>query len=78
MSVLDHPISQASLDTSSIWTSVIIAEVKKLQIIQCRRNGKILSCVGIIRRNCLSDYYVYSDSSLVLCLISVEFIILLR
>jgi hypothetical protein len=34
MSLLDHPISQSSLDISPIWTSVIIAEVKKLQLRQ--------------------------------------------
>jgi hypothetical protein len=31
MSLLDHPISQPSLDISLIWTPVITAEVKKLQ-----------------------------------------------
>jgi hypothetical protein len=31
MSLLDHPISQASLDNSPIWTPVITAEVKRLQ-----------------------------------------------
>jgi hypothetical protein len=32
MSLLDHPISEPSLDISPIWTSVITAEVKKLQL----------------------------------------------
>jgi hypothetical protein len=31
LSLLDHPISQPSLDISPIWTSVIAEEVKKLQ-----------------------------------------------
>jgi hypothetical protein len=31
-SLLHHPISQPSLDISPIWTSVITAEVKKLQL----------------------------------------------
>jgi hypothetical protein len=31
MSLLDHPISQPSLDISPIWTPVITAEVRKLQ-----------------------------------------------
>jgi hypothetical protein len=30
MSLLDHPVSQPSLDISPIWTPVITAEVKKL------------------------------------------------
>jgi hypothetical protein len=32
MSLLDHPISQPSLDISPIWTPVITAEVKKLEL----------------------------------------------
>jgi hypothetical protein len=31
MSLLDHPISQPSLDISPIWTPIITAEVKRLQ-----------------------------------------------
>jgi hypothetical protein len=34
MSLLDHPISQPSLDISPIWTSVITAEGKKRQLRQ--------------------------------------------
>jgi hypothetical protein len=30
MSLLDHPISQPSLDMSPIWTPVIIAEIKRI------------------------------------------------
>jgi hypothetical protein len=32
MSLLEHPISQPSLDISPIWTPVIAAEIKKLQL----------------------------------------------
>jgi hypothetical protein len=32
MSLLDHPISQTSLDISPIWTLVITAEVRQLQL----------------------------------------------
>jgi hypothetical protein len=32
MSLLDHPTSQPSLDISPIWTPVITAEVKELQL----------------------------------------------
>jgi hypothetical protein len=32
MSLVDHPISQPNLDISSIWTPVIAAEVRKLQL----------------------------------------------
>jgi hypothetical protein len=32
MSLLDHPISQPSLDISPVWTPIIAAEVKKLQV----------------------------------------------
>jgi hypothetical protein len=32
MSLVYHPISQSSLDISPIWTPVITAEVKKLQL----------------------------------------------
>jgi hypothetical protein len=32
MSLLEHPISQPSLDISPIWTPVIATEIKKLQI----------------------------------------------
>jgi hypothetical protein len=34
MSLLDHPISQPSLDISPIWTPAIAAEIKKLQLLQ--------------------------------------------
>jgi hypothetical protein len=32
MCLIDHPISQPSLDVSHIWTPVIAAEVRKLQL----------------------------------------------
>jgi hypothetical protein len=34
MSLLDHPISQPSLDISPVWTPVITEEVEKLQLRQ--------------------------------------------
>jgi hypothetical protein len=32
MSLVDHPISQPSLDISPMWTSIIAAGVRKLQL----------------------------------------------
>jgi hypothetical protein len=32
MSLLDHPISEPSLDISPIWTPVIATQVRKLQL----------------------------------------------
>jgi hypothetical protein len=32
MSLVDHPISQPSLDISPIWTPIITTEVRKLQL----------------------------------------------
>jgi hypothetical protein len=32
ISLLDHPISQPSLDISPVWTPVIAAEIKKVQL----------------------------------------------
>jgi hypothetical protein len=32
MSLVDHPISQPSLDISPIWIPIIAAEVRKLQL----------------------------------------------
>jgi hypothetical protein len=34
MSLVDHPISQPSLDISPVWTPIIAAEVRKLQVPQ--------------------------------------------
>jgi hypothetical protein len=34
MSLLDHPISEPSLDISPIWTPFITAEIKKPQLRQ--------------------------------------------
>jgi hypothetical protein len=36
MSLVDHPISQPSLDISPIWIRVIAAEVKNYNSVQCR------------------------------------------
>jgi hypothetical protein len=51
MSLLDHPISQPSLDISPIWTVVIIGGGEKnYNSVKCRLSGKIcFSCVGTIR-----------------------------
>jgi hypothetical protein len=50
MSLIDHPISQRSLDISPIWAPVITAEVKNYNSYQCRLRGEIcFSCVGTIR-----------------------------
>jgi hypothetical protein len=47
MSLLDQPISQPSLDISSIWTPVITAEEKNYNSVQCRLSGEIsVFCVG--------------------------------
>jgi hypothetical protein len=43
MSLLDHPISQPSLDISPHWTPVITAEVKNYISVQCRLSGE--TCV---------------------------------
>jgi hypothetical protein len=32
MYLLDHPITQPSLDISHIWTPIIVAEVRKLEL----------------------------------------------
>jgi predicted GIY-YIG superfamily endonuclease len=65
MSLLDHPISQPSLDISPIWTPVITAEVRKPQFrtvwIVCE------NChVGTLQRICLFCDGFYSDSALIL------------
>jgi hypothetical protein len=49
MSLLDHLICQPSLDISPIWTPVITAEVKILQLHQVQIKWKnLFSCVGSI------------------------------
>jgi hypothetical protein len=79
MSLIDHPVSQPSLDISPIWTSFIRAEVKKLQLRPLETEwGNLYFCVGTIRRICLSSDDLFSDSSLVQGLIRVEFLIFLR
>jgi hypothetical protein len=45
MSLVDHPISQPSLDISPIWTPVIAAEVRKLQL--CPMYTERKNCVFI-------------------------------
>jgi hypothetical protein len=46
MSLLDHPISQPSLDISPIWTQIITAEDKNYSSVQCRLSGEI--CVFVL------------------------------
>jgi hypothetical protein len=69
MSLIDRLISQPSLDNSPIWTPVITAEVKQKNnsssSVQCKLSGEI--CVSYVG----DDFY--SDITLVLCLICVEF-----
>jgi hypothetical protein len=48
MSLLDHQISQPSLDISPIWTPVISAEVKEQLQVQIEWEN-MFSCVGTIR-----------------------------
>jgi hypothetical protein len=74
VSLVDHLISQHSLDISPILTPAITAELKNYQSVQCRLSGEIcVSCVGTIRRIRVSSDGFYLDSSLVQCLIPVEF-----
>jgi hypothetical protein len=69
MSLIDHPISQPSPDISSIWASIIAAEVKKLQPGQCRLCVKI---VFLCWCRLFSDDF-YCNGILVLGLTCVEF-----
>jgi hypothetical protein len=76
-SLNDHSISQHNLDISPIWTPVSIVKKKKKKkynSIQCRLSGKICVHVGTIQRIYLSSDDFYSDSTLVLGLIHVEFL----
>jgi hypothetical protein len=76
MSLLEHPISQPSLDISPIWTPIITAEVKKLQLRPVQTGwGIYILYVGTTQRICLSSDDIRSDSSLVQGLIRVEFLI---
>jgi hypothetical protein len=54
MSLVDHPISQSSLDISPIWTPVITAEVRKLQ------HPPVY--IGTVQRICLFSDDFSSDS----------------
>jgi hypothetical protein len=74
MSLLDHLISQASLDTSPIWTPVITAEVKNYNSVKCRLSGNICFLVLVpLGVSLLSSDDFYCDSSLVQGFIHVEF-----
>jgi hypothetical protein len=75
--VVDHPISQPSLDISPIWTPVIIAEVQKtITASSVDWVGKfaflVLVPYGEFR---LSSDDFYLDNSLAQGLIRVEFLI---
>jgi hypothetical protein len=51
MSLVDHPISQPSLDISPIWIPVNTEEVKIYSSVQCRlRKENLYFCAGTIRR----------------------------
>jgi hypothetical protein len=54
MSLIDHPISQPSLDISSIWTPVITAEVKNYNSVQCRFSGKICIFMLVLYKEFIS------------------------
>jgi hypothetical protein len=45
MSLLDHPISQPSLDISPIWTPVITAKSESYNAVQCRLSGIFFLCL---------------------------------
>jgi hypothetical protein len=73
MSLIDHPISQLSLDISPIRTPVITAEVKKTAPSVRRLSLKLFFYVGTTHRIYLYNDDFDSDSTLVLGLIHVEF-----
>jgi hypothetical protein len=67
MSLIDHPISQPSLDTSPIWTPVIAAKIKKTAAPSgVYLMGKECFYVGTIQRLCLFSDDICSDSTMVL------------
>jgi hypothetical protein len=67
VSLLEHPISQPSLDISPIWTPIIASEVNNYNSVQHKLSGKIgVFNVGTIHRIYLSSDDFYSDSTLVL------------
>jgi hypothetical protein len=73
MSLVDHPISQPSLDISPIWTPIIAAEVRKLQLHPVYiKWGNLRFYVGTIQRICHFSDDFYSDSSLILTTIAMK------
>jgi hypothetical protein len=75
MSVMEHPISQTSSDVSPILSSVITVEVKTYNFLQFTLSAKIgVSYGGNTQRIYLSTDDFYADSSLVLGLIRVAFL----
>jgi predicted GIY-YIG superfamily endonuclease len=71
MSLIDHPISQPSLDISPIWTP-IIAKSRNYNSVKSKLRGKIVFLCRYHTRiyDCSDD--IYSDSNLVLGLLRVE------
>jgi hypothetical protein len=66
MSLIDHPISQPSLDNSPIWTPVITAEIKKLQLCPVWIEWENLCFyVDTIQRICVANDDFCCDSSLI-------------
>jgi hypothetical protein len=46
MSLIDHPITQPSVDRSPVWAPIITAEVENLQLrLVCRLSGKFVFLV---------------------------------
>jgi hypothetical protein len=68
-----HPISQPSLDISPIWTPIITAEVRRLQLrpvyIMCE---KCAFYVRTAQRICLVSDDFYSDTTLILTTTAVK------
>jgi hypothetical protein len=74
--MVDHPISQPSLDISPIWTPIIAAEVKKKKLqlhpVEIKWENCFFFKSFATQRIYLSSHYIYSDSALVLGLIRAE------
>jgi hypothetical protein len=66
MSLVAHPISQSSLDISSIWTPIIAVEVRKLQLQQLYITWESCVFMLILHRICLFSDCFYFDNTLIL------------
>jgi hypothetical protein len=64
ISLINHLISQPSLDISPIWTHIITVEVKSYKYFQCRLSGKIVFFVLVPYREFVSS--VMTSSLIVL------------